>query len=205
MIPNPISTSYQKITKRNAERFFQDCMAVKDERVDWIIKLATECGRSQEQFDLSRESLLPLWESVSGRISRIKPAPFEPSDTSGKPEWFNYLYPVVAARDEDLYSNHKGGYDLLSLWIMDGLSYYFGEVFVRTFPHVQWRSFIYSRYEMSGMPHVSSSEWLNFNVCPWQQVATAMARTWVPGMKVNAFDFIKAFDALVFYAEREKQ
>ena len=197
MIPKPISTFYGKITKRNAARFFEDCMKVKDERINWITEFAIESGANKQSIDLSRESLLPLWNSVASHVRWLTPAPFGPTDTVDKPEWFNYLYSKVAVRDMDSHSQHKGGYDVQSLWIMDGLAYYFGEVFVRTFHHMKWQSYFESRYDMSGMPHVLSSEWSRFNVCPWRQVISALVGTWAPGLVPTASDLSDSFDALI--------
>ena len=41
-LPKPIRI-YNKITKRNAEQFFVDCMSVKDARIEWVRDLAVSC------------------------------------------------------------------------------------------------------------------------------------------------------------------
>lgn len=204
ILPQPSCVTYGKITKRNAEEFFINCMLVKSSRIEWLIHLALTGGAEPEELDFSRQSLLYIWQHVHRFVHRVTPAPFRPDETGGKPEWFSYLYPLIAVREEDKYSIHKGGYDLRTLWIMDGLAYYFGEVFVRRYEHMAWRSFVSPRYEMSGIPHILSEQWPTFNICPWQQAAVAMVRTWAPGMVVDISDFVKAFDALCALAVNKK-
>jgi hypothetical protein len=193
IFPKPIK-AYEKITKRNAQEFFNNCMAVKNERIEWIRSLAVETGGIDKNLlNLSPESLVPLWSNLHTLVKMVSPAPHLPEEISDKPEWFHHKYETLADWKKDTLGRSINGYDLQSIWIMDGLAYYFGEVFCRRFDHFNWVLRSEPRDDMIHMPHVFSSLWPHFYVCPWSNVQVNMVRTWLPDSSVALDGLLRAF------------
>jgi hypothetical protein len=199
MLPKPIK-AYKKITKRNAQEFFDNCMKVKDERIEWICWLAASPGGlDKKQFDLSPESLVPLWSNVYSMVKMVSPSPHLPEEIEDKPEWFHYKYEILADWKKDAFGRPIDGYDLLSIWIMDGLAYYFGEVCCRHINHFEWILYSEPRDHMMHMPHVYSTLWPFFYVCPVERAQMNMIKTWLPDFSVAPDGLLKTFEAIINY------
>lgn len=190
-LPKPVHP-YGKITKRNADKFFADCMSVKDERIAFVKNLAISQGVQSDRLQFTRASIDAAWVGVHKLVKFINTPP-DASEINNTPEWFTHLNKTVVST----HSQPLGRYDLLSLWIMDGLAYYFGEVFVSEFDHISWKSISADRYEMTCMPHIVSKEWMNFRFCPWQQTQTAMIGAWYEHSKFNPKFFSESFNGMI--------
>jgi hypothetical protein len=172
-------------------------MSVKDARIEWVRDLAVSCWAKRSDLDLTRKSLSILWGKVFHSVNRVSPAPLSISENELTPEWFVLQYEMLTSREKTEDGKPQSGYDLTSIWLMDGLAYYFGEVFVREFSHISWQLIVSSRYEMSCMPHVVSSEWRNFRFCTWQQVATNFVRVWHSDFSVDMDGFNRAYEGMI--------
>lgn len=170
----PSGKHYQKVTKRNYLQFFEDYMTLKDERLSWFLpEIANLGGFSVELLDFSSESLVPIWEAAMPHISR--PSYYDFDGLENKlPFWINIF--------EGISSAEYGTYSPDSLWIIDGLTYYFGDVFVKNHPNdFMWAPYCphdYNRVMGGLMPSIIHKSFLGLATFPFIPVTTACVGLW---------------------------
>ncbi len=121
-------TAFEKLTKRNAQAFFEAYLDRKDAVLaEFIKKIETQGGSSQAELDFSPQSLVPLWTWL---WPRLRLADEHPENQGQLPMWYAV----------EVSNNPHGNTPLpveTALWI-DGLAYYFGDTVVKNIPDAKW-------------------------------------------------------------------
>jgi len=168
---------YKKLTKKNYKSYEADFISLKDIRLNIFIQEIVSSGDvSYSELDFSPSSLTTVWRYVYPKIEMVSPVPNYPEDQI--PIWF-YLH-------EDAIHTHDRGYTLKTLWLIDGLVYYFGEVFIQNNEELKWEAFYEpnSRIDYQYKPVIKG---LTKNyIYPFYQVFTSAVRTWIDDEDVSS-------------------
>lgn len=138
---------FDKVTKENAVEFYEAYMNYKDSAIKkFKEQIDKEGGPKQEILDLSPRSLVPLWTWLSNKLEY---GGKEHPDISNAPIWYGL---------EIKYNQYKSGirFSEKTLFWIDGLAYYFGEILVNNLEGVYWelctekKAFCYNCPTISG-------------------------------------------------------
>ena len=190
---HPSEKIYQKVTKRNYLAYFDDYMAVKEAHLAWFLPEAARLGGYDVHLlDFTPDSLVTIWEGLISSIHRGEYYDFAGLENN-LPLW---IYIV-----EGLSSQEYGTYSIDSLWLIDGLAYYLGDVFVRNNPNnFEWKPYapsFYNRVQHGLLPSIVK-KYNQDRLChPFDPVRSSCVQTWDKGAKPNQFDLKNPFDYLV--------
>ena len=151
---------YRELTKSNAASFLQDYIGQKDVGLEYLKNCLSENGFDMALLDYSPESLIPIWELLHSKIEFFTDSPDYEAHLDELPIW---ILLNLGFHGEDF-----GGYSFETIKIIDGLAYYFAEVFLR------------------------NNEGTHWDVCPWTDPNTVGAnepviRLRVKGVCIHAF------------------
>lgn len=170
----PSGKHYQKVKKRNYLQFFEDYMTLKDERLSWFLpEIANLGGFSVELLDFSPESLVLIWKTSMPYIHMDSYYSFERLEKN---------IPIIAQAMMEVVSDKYGTYSPDSLWVIDGLTYYFGDVFVKNHPNdFMWAPYCphdYNRVMGGLMPSIIPKNFIGLVTFPFIPVTTACVGLW---------------------------
>ena len=179
---------YKKVTKKNSEQYFKDFLAKKEPSLKWLKDFVDEKGGDSSKLDFSPVSLIHLWKTVSPYIKKLKPCPNYEEYLDELPLWFFLHY-------DSLCGERTGGYDLISLKIMEALVYYYAEVFIRN-NNYHWEIWKVSKpltdYNYLPVLMDDKREWLY----PTNKIKVFAVRVWTKDSKLsktNLYDNYKHF------------
>ena len=191
---HPSGKIYQKVTKRKYLAYFEDYMAVKEAHLEWFLpEAACLGGYDVKLLDYSPDSLVTIWRGLISSIKMIDYYSFDGLENS-LPLW---VYAILGS-----ISDKNGTYSPDSLWLMDGLAYYFGEVFVRNYPDdFAWKTWTPENHKSLKdvlLPSIVAKDDSRYRVCfPFDPVLTACIRTWCEGRTPHADDIKSFFENIV--------
>ncbi len=109
----------KKLTRTTAPTYFNQYIGTKEENLNIFFSLLEYKGISSNIIDFSIDSLIPIWNKVSKCIME--------NNILEKP---NYKNPPIWTYIELEYIGDKerGYYSEETLWLLDGMAYYFGEI-----------------------------------------------------------------------------
>lgn len=127
MIPPFEMVGFSEMTKKQARAYFDWFVNEIPVRIKILMGAIEVSGvKNMEQFDMTPESLSPLWAWLKDRIKSIPKSPEEMNELrSTLPDWIF----------EDI-SDWKLDFETLAM--AADVSLYFAEVFLRKYPHLQW-------------------------------------------------------------------
>lgn len=186
---HPSGKIYQKVTKRNYLAYFDDYMAVKEAHLEWFLPEAARLGGYDVKLlDYSPDSLITIWKGLTSSIKMIDYYSFDGIESS-LPLW---VYAILGS-----ISGKNGTYSQDSLWLIDGLTYYLGDVYVKNYPNdFEWKPYAPDFYNKvaGGLHPIIVKKNQGYLCNPFDPVLTACIRTWNIGKKPNIFDLKEAFD-----------
>ena len=137
--------NFDKLTKKNAQAFFEVYMERKDAVLDGFRQsVEKNGGPSKDELNFSSESLIPLWMWLWPKLELCENHP----DIADRPIWYDFQI------TNNPHCNTPLTKDTVR-WI-DGLAYYFGETVIRNIPNVYWtvcsdkNAFHYNKPVLSG-------------------------------------------------------
>jgi len=127
MDPPMGAVSYSEMTKKQAQEYFNWYVQEIPVRINILMGAIEASGvQNMEQFDLTSESLNPLWAWLKERIKT----------TPKSQEKMNELRNTLPSWILEDVSNWE--LDTGTLTLAVDVSLYFAEVFLRKYPHLQW-------------------------------------------------------------------
>lgn len=189
---HPSGKIYQKVNKRNYLAYFDDYMAVKEAHLEWFLPEAARLGGYDVKLlDYSPDSLATIWKGLTSSIKMIDYYSFDGIESS-LPLW---VYVILGS-----ISDKNGTYSPDSLWLIDGLAYYLGDVYIKNYPNdFEWKPYAPDFYNKvaDGLHPIIVKKNQGYLCNPFSPVLTACIRTWSIGKQPNIFDLKEAFDAIV--------
>lgn len=189
---HPSGKIYQKVTKRNYLAYFDDYMAVKEAHLEWFLPEAARLGGYDIQLlDYSSDSLVTIWSGLISSIKMIDYYSFDGLENS-LPLW---VYAILGS-----ISDKNGTYSPDSLWLMDGMAYYLGDVYVKSYPNdFEWKPYapeFYNRVKHGLLPSIVQKYNQDLLCNPFSPVLSACIDIWHPDFQINTLSMRKSFDYL---------
>ena len=174
---------YKKLTFYNYKKYEKDFLSLKDKHIKSFIDKIISFGASADKIDYSPESLIIVWEFSYDKIKKISPVPEYPEDKL--PIWF-YIH------EKNIY-NEKHGYTIDSLWLIDGLVYYLGEVLIKSNKELKWEAFYEKGSRMNYQYKPVIKGFKRKNIYPFNQIFVIAVNTWLKDennnlLKTNIYD-----------------
>ena len=190
---HPSGKIYQKVTKRNYLAYFDDYMAVKEAHLEWFLPEAARLGGyNVHLLDFTPDSLVTIWEGLISSIHRGEYYDFTGLEKD-LPLW---VYIV-----EGLSSEKYGTYSPDSLWLMDGLAYYVGDVYIKNYPNdFEWKPYapdFYNRVNDGLHPMILCKDNHGYLCNPFDSIRSACVATWSKEGRPKKYDLKNPFDYLV--------
>lgn len=166
---------FEKLTKKNAQAFFDAYIQHKDEA---LASLITEAEAAGITLDYSPESLSPLWQWTSPKYQYADRHP--PQDKM--PIWYVPEY---------VNEPHFSGPPLTieSAKIIDWLAYYFGEVLIRNLKGLKW---VVGDSKNSAYPYKPAVEG-SLSTYPLRVIGNNLARIEINGENPDALNKLYNF------------
>ncbi|WP_411342699.1 hypothetical protein ACE3MZ_13620 [Paenibacillus sp. WLX1005] len=118
---------FEKMNKKQAQQHFEWFVSEIPSRLEILENVMKESGVEKiEQFDMTPQSLVPLWNWLKMRINTV---PYSPDETK---QLQDTLPPWIF---EDI-QNWK--LDTPTIALAVDVSIYFGEVFIKKYPSLKW-------------------------------------------------------------------
>lgn len=132
---------FRELTKQQAADYLETFLGVMQDRLDLLReRSAANGGPSPEVLDGSVESLGPLWEWALGQVSWR--AGYRPVPPGEPPPPIDLTTVEPATQLPEFYEDWPQSWAQFTgstLWLMDGLGRYVGEVLCRSLPKARWR------------------------------------------------------------------
>ena len=188
---HPSGKIYQKVTKRNYLAYFDDYMAVKEAHLEWFLPEAARLGGYDVTLlDFTPDSLVTIWGGLISSVHRGKYYDFTGLENN-LPLW---IYIV-----EGISSLKNGTYSPDTLWLMDGLAYYLGDVYVKNYPNdFEWKPYAPDFYNKvaDGLHPIIVKKNHGYLCNPFNSVLYACIDVWSPEFQVDIFSIRKGFENL---------
>jgi hypothetical protein len=164
---------FHEMTKQEAQRHFEWFVSQSHPRRELLMHAIKATGRNPVICNYSPESLVPLWNSMS---RFFESRPMSPEEK----QQFNTGLPAAAKR-LDKFDDLRELTTATTCYAID-IGFYFAEVFLRKYPHVQWvlwnqKGHAFNRPALSGFKLVLVPVHL-VSSCIWSQLK-APKETWL--------------------------
>ena len=189
---HPSGKIYQKVTKRKYLAYFEDYMAVKEAHLEWFLpEAACLGGYDVKLLDYSPDSLVTIWSGLISSIKMIDYYSFDGLENS-LPLW---VYAILGS-----ISDKNGTYSTDSLWLIDGLAYYVGDVYIKNYPNdFEWKPYAPDFYNRvaDGLHPIIMKQNHGYFCNPFSSTLSACIATWSKRTTPDKCDLKNPFDYLV--------
>lgn len=125
LIP-PISKPFDQLSKKEAQQFFDWYTAAMNDRIAYLKRA------SGLELDYSPDSLIPLWKWF------LKNAEIEITPEARLQELERQLRSANSPFVKEVLADHAKQLSLETEYMLQDIARYFGEVYVKNYPFIQW-------------------------------------------------------------------